>query len=66
MLERTDGTKRYATVIKQLLPVVTRVYAAEDPQQAVHTFVSSVLGPYLEKVNYLVYKVRFYWIQRVF
>ena len=50
MLERTDSTKRYATVIRQLLPVVTKVYAAKDPQEAVNTLVSSVLGPYLEKV----------------
>ena len=52
MLDQSESTRRYATVIKQLLPVVTRVYAAEDPQQAVNTLVSSVLGPYLHKVIY--------------
>ncbi|KAF2363489.1 hypothetical protein FHG87_005759 [Trinorchestia longiramus] len=51
MLDQSESTKRYAVVIRQLLPVVTRVYAAEDPQQAVHTLVSSVLGPYLEKLQ---------------
>lgn len=51
MLERSDTTKNYAKVIQQLLPVVTRVYAADDPQQAVKTLVSLVLGPYLEKIN---------------
>ncbi|XP_018024848.1 uncharacterized protein LOC108680531 isoform X2 [Hyalella azteca] len=51
MLDQSESTKRYAVVIRQLLPVVTRVYAAEDPQQAVHTLVSSVLGPYLEKIQ---------------
>ena len=51
MLERSDSTKNYARVISQLLPVVTRVYAAEDPQQAVSTLVSLVLGPYLDKVS---------------
>lgn len=50
MLEQSESTKRYAMVIRQLLPVVTKVYAAEDPQEAVNTLVSSVLGPYLEKV----------------
>ena len=51
MLEQSESTRRYATVIRQLLPVVTQVYAAEDPQQAVSTLVTSVLGPYLEKVG---------------
>jgi len=51
MLRQSESTRRYASVIEQLLPVVTSVYAAEDPQAAVNTLVTSVLGPYLEKMH---------------
>ncbi|XP_071519341.1 uncharacterized protein [Panulirus ornatus] len=51
MLEGSPTTRQYADVIKQLMPVVMKVYTSDDPSSAITTFISQALGPYLSQIQ---------------
>ncbi|XP_063853689.1 uncharacterized protein LOC135096252 [Scylla paramamosain] len=51
MLDSSPTTRQYASLLKQVLPVVVQMTAAQDSGSAVTTFVKHALGSYLSDIQ---------------
>ncbi|XP_068232838.1 uncharacterized protein [Palaemon carinicauda] len=51
MLEGSPSTRQYADILRQILPIVMRVYSSDDPASAITSFIGQTIGPMFSQIQ---------------